>query len=169
MRGFDFYIGEGNNRGPGGVADIANRIVFGAGQDEWYPHEFVHIYINPLFPNAHHYFLEGYAAMLGGSKGHDLTWHMKRMNRYLEEHRELNLNDLLAFWHFDTATDPQYVFGGLLCRLALEKGGMPALKRLMSFGTEDKDFYKAVETVLGVKQEELNEFIRTKLSEYATR
>ncbi len=166
IRGFDFYIGEGNNRGPGGVADIENHIVFGAGQDEWYPHEFVHIYINPIFPYAHHYFLEGYAALLGGSKGHELLWHMKRMNQYLKEHQEFNLNDLLAFWHFDNTTDPQYVFGGLLCKMALEKGGLTALKQLMSFGNEDKDFYKAVETVFGVKQSTLNDFIRAKLSQY---
>jgi hypothetical protein len=168
MRGFDFYVGEGNNRGPGGVADIANRIVFGAGQDEWYPHEFVHIYVNPLFPNAHHYFLEGYAALLGGSKGHALSWHMKRMHQYLEEHPELDLNNLLAFWHFDNLTDPQYVFGGLLCELALQKGGLPVLKQLMSYGPEDKDFYNAVEMVLGVRQSHLNKFIRTKLTECAT-
>lgn len=169
MRGFDFYIGEGNNRGSGGLADIANHIVFGAGQDEWYPHEFVHIYINPLFSNAHHYFLEGYAALLGGSKGHELLWHMKRMNQYLETHPELDLNNLLGFGHFDNTTDPQYVFGGLLCKMALEKGGLPVLKQLLSFGQDDKDFYKAVETVFGVGQNTLNGFIRTKLAQYTTK
>jgi hypothetical protein len=165
MRGFDFYVGEGYNRGTGGVADIANRIVFGAGQNEWYPHEFVHIYVNPLFPNAHNYFLEGYAALLGGSKGHELLWHMKRLNQYLEEHPELDLNNLLDFWHFDTITDPKYVFGGLLCEMALQKGGLPALKQLMSYGSEDKDFYMAVEVLFGVKQNSLNKFIRTGLKE----
>ena len=169
MRGFDFYIGESYNRGVGGLTDVANRIVFGAGQNEWYPHEFVHVYINPLFPNAHHYFLEGYAALLGGSKGHDLSWHMKRMQHYLEQHRDLDLNNLLAFWHFDASTDPQYVFGGLFCRLALEKGGLPTLKQLFSIGDKDSDFYRAIETVFGVQQQKLNQFIRTKLAEYVTR
>jgi hypothetical protein len=169
MLGFDFYVGESYNRGVGGLTDVVNRIVFGGGQNEWYPHEFVHIYVNPLFPNAHHYFLEGYAALLGGSKGHELLWHMKRMQQYLEDHRDLDLNNLLAFWHFDSQTDPQYVFGGLFCRLALEKGGLPTLRQLFSFGTEDKDFYNAVETVFGIKQEKLNEFIRAKLTEYTAR
>jgi hypothetical protein len=167
MRGFDFYIGEGYNQGVGGVTDISNRIVFGAGQDEWYPHEFVHVYINPLFPNAHRYFLEGYAALLGGSKGHDWLWHTKRIQQYLEEHRSLDLNNLLAFSHFDDATGPIYVFGGLFCRLALEKGGLPTLRQLMSFGPEERDFYRAIETVLGVKQEELNQFVRAKVAEYS--
>ena len=96
MRGFDFYVGEGYNRGIGGVADITNRMVFGAGQNEFYPHEFVHIYVNPLFPKAHNYFLEGYAALLGGSRGHDLRWHVKRINQYLEEHPEIDSTTSLS-------------------------------------------------------------------------
>ncbi len=167
MRGFDFYVGESYNRGTGGLADVANRIVFGAGQNEWYPHEFVHVYVNPMFPNAHFYFLEGYAALLGGSRGHDLSWHVRRMQQYLNDHPELDLNDLLGFWHFDPQTDPKYVFGGLLCRLALDKGGMSTLRRLFSFGQKEKDFYDAIEAVFGVKQQELNRFIRTKLAAYA--
>jgi hypothetical protein len=166
LLGFDFYVGEGENRGTGGLADIRNRIVYGAGQNEWYPHEFVHLYINPLFPKAHYYFLEGYAALLGGSRGHELSWHMKRMQNYLDLHPDLGLDSLLTFSHFDSSTDPKYVFGGLLCRLALEKGGLPALKRLFSFGTEDDDFYNAVQTVLGIKQQDLNGFIRKELAKY---
>ncbi len=166
MRGFDFYVGEGYNRGTGGVADIANRIVYGAGQNEWYPHEFVHIYVNPLFPKAHNYFLEGYAALLGGSRGHELSWHMKRIEQYLEEHPDLDLNNLLGFWHFDAVTDPKYVFGGLLCEMALRKGGLPALKRLLSYGSDDKDFYAAIEDLFGVEQQSLNKFIRTGLKKY---
>lgn len=169
LRGLDFYIGESYNQGIGGLTDVANRIVFGGGQDEWYPHEFVHVYINPLFPKAHRYFLEGYAALLGGSKGHELPWHMKRMHQYLEEHPQFDLNNLLAFWRLDAQTDPQYVFGGLLCKLALEKGGLPTLKKLFSFGSGDKDFYNAIESVFGIKQQKLNQFIRTELAEYATR
>ncbi len=168
IRGFDYYVGEGYNQGPGGITNVANHIVFGGGMDEWYPHEFVHVYINPLFPKAHNYFLEGYAALIGGSKGHDLSWHMKRMQTYLEEHPELNLNNLLAFWHFDAATDPQYVFGGLICKLVLQEHGMDGLKRLFSFGKEEEDFYRAIESLLGVKQEELNSFLRENLAEYAS-
>jgi hypothetical protein len=169
LRGLDFYIGESYNRGVGGLTDVANRIVFGGGQDEWYPHEFVHVYINPLFPQAHRYFLEGYAALLGGSKGHELSWHMKRMQQHLDKHPELDLNNLLTFWHFDAYTDPQYVFGGLLCTLALEHGGLPTLKWLFSFGTQEKDFYAAVESVFGTKPQELNQFLRTRLAERTRR
>ncbi|HTX17906.1 MAG TPA: hypothetical protein VMG34_04520 [Bacteroidota bacterium] len=164
MRGFDFYVGESYNRGTGGLADVANHIVFGAGQDEWYPHEFVHLIVKPLFPNAHYYFHEGYAALVGGSRGHDIMWHMKRIKKYLDDHPELDLNDVLNFGHFDAETDPKYVFGGLICRLALEKGGETSLRALFSFGGDDKDFYAAVEAVLGVKQENLNAYLRRELA-----
>ncbi len=169
MRGLDYYIGEGNKRRPRGSADIANRIVFGGGQNEWYPHEFVHIYIDPLFPNSHEYFLEGYAALLGGSEGHELTWHIKRMHQYLLDHPELDLSDLLAFVHMDYSTDPQYVFGGLLCRMAEEQGGFPLLRNLMSLGRSDDDFYKAIQAIFGVGQKELNSFLRAKIAEYAAK
>ena len=166
MRGFDFYIGEGYNTGPGGVTDIVNHIVFGAGQNEWYPHEFVHVYINPLYPHAHHYFLEGYATLLGGSKGQDLRWHMQRMNRHLKEHPEIDLNSLLDFWHFDAVTNPQLVFGGLFCQLAIERGGLAELKQLMSYDSDD--FYIAIEKEFGVGKKDLNRFVREKLNAYAS-
>ncbi|MBI3363890.1 MAG: hypothetical protein HY033_03175, partial [Ignavibacteriae bacterium] len=165
--GLDFYIGEGNHARPGGFADTHNRIVYAGGENEWYPHEFVHIYINPLFPNAHGYFLEGYATLLGGHRGKSLSWHLKRMNQYLHDHPDLNLNDLFSFWHIDFTTDPSKVFGGLLCKMAEEKGGLPAVKKLFSFGSSNDDFYRAIEEMFGVKREGLNDFLRSTIAKYA--
>ncbi len=169
MRGLDYYAGEGNEQRPRGAADIVNRIVYRGGQNEWYPHEFVHICVDPLFTNGHDYFLEGYAAYLGGSGGHALGWHIRQMHRYLQDHPELDLSNLLTILHTDHATDPQYVFGGLFCRMAEERGGLPLLRRLLSSGKSDDEFYKAIETVLGVPQQDLNSFLRKKIAEYAGR
>ena len=167
--GFDYHIGEGNILRASGSSDARNRIVYGAGQGEYYPHEFVHIYLSPLFTNAHGYFSEGYATLLGGSKGHTLSWHIKRMDQYLQEHTDLNLDTVLTFWHMDYYTDPIYVFGGLLCKMAEEKDGLMMLKKLMSYGKSDEDFYKAVEAVFGVPQNKLNNFLRAKIAEYAAK
>ncbi|HYQ86245.1 MAG TPA: hypothetical protein VES59_03275 [Bacteroidota bacterium] len=167
--GFDYHIGEGNLRGASGSSDARNRIVYGAGQNEYYPHEFVHIYMSPLNLNSHGWFSEGYATLLGGSKGHELSWHLKRADQYLREHPQLNLDTVLAFWHMDYYTDPIYVFGGLLCKMADEQGGLPLLKRLMSYGKSDADFYRAVQAVFGVPQKSLNNFLRRKIAEYAAK
>jgi len=50
--------------------------------------------------------------------------------------------------------------------MALQKGGLPALKRLMSFGSHEKDFYLAIESHFGVQQQDLNKLIRAGLKEY---
>ncbi len=167
--GLDYHLGEGNIARPSGSSDARNRIVYGAGQGEYYPHEFVHVYMSPLFTNCHGYFHEGYATLLGGHKGHDLSWHIRRMDRYLMEHPALDLDTVLGFWDMDFQTTPLYVFGGLLCKMAEDKGGLPMLKRLMSSGKTDDDFYRAIEDIFGVPRTKLNGFLRSKISEYASK
>ncbi|MBI1803164.1 MAG: hypothetical protein HY033_12075 [Ignavibacteriae bacterium] len=164
--GFDYYAAEGNIRGPGGYTDVANRIIYAGGSDEWYPHEFVHIYINPLFPNAHHYFLEGYATLVGGSSGHDLSWHLRRNYEYLHVHPEVNV---LTFKGVDLHVYAQYFIGGLLCKMAEEQGGIPMIRKLMTYGKEDEDLYRAIQDIFGIDKEHVNDFLRKKLAEYATK
>jgi hypothetical protein len=115
--GFDYWPSEGNAKGPGGFVDSQNRIIYSGGSDEWYPHEFVHIYINPLFPKANGYFLEGYATLMGGSGGHELSCHLKRNYEYLKAHPEI---DALTFNGVDLQTPADYFIGGLLCKMAEE-------------------------------------------------
>ncbi len=167
LRGLDFYVGEGYNRGTGGLTDPANHMVFGAGQDEWYPHEFVHIVVNPLFPRAHPLFLEGYATMLGGSRGHDLSWHVEKLREYLGDHRDQKLDELLTSPRF--GSELRYAVGGLICRMAMEKGGLPALRQLFSISAQDGGCSRALETVLGVREQEFDRFMREVLAQQAGR
>ncbi len=162
LRGLDYYIGEGYNRGRGGLTDPANHMVFGAGQDEWYPHEFVHVVINLLFPGADPLLLEGYATMLGGSRGHDLSWHVEKLRQYLGNHPDQRLEDLLMSPRF--GAELRYAVGGLICRVAMEKGGLPALRRLFSVSAEDGSHSRALETVLGVREQEFDRFMKTVLA-----
>ena len=160
--GFDYWLVEENIIG--GWTDTDNHIVYAKGSNEWYPHEFVHIYINPLFPNANDYFLEGYATLMGGSAGHDLLWHIRRNFEYLKDHPEI---DVLSFKGVDKFVPAQYFIGGLLCKMAEEQGGLPLLKKLMSYGNKDEDLYRAIHDVFGVSKDGVNKFLRTKLEEFA--
>ena len=162
--GIDYVMTSGNIPRPGGYTQIQNHLVFAGGSNEWYPHEFVHIYINPRFPGANPYFSEGYAALLGGSRGHDLDWHIRRTNSYLQDHPGA---DLLSLNNIDFATGTVYVVGGLICRMADEKGGLDLLRKLFGYGGEEQDFYRAMKDVFGVEQNKLNQFLRDKISEYA--
>jgi len=164
--GFDYWPAEGNEIGPRGFTDSKNRIIYSGGSDEWYPHEFVHININPLFPNAHHYFLEGYATLVGGSSGHDLSWHLRRNYEYIKAHPEV---DALTFKGVDLHKPAQYFIGGLLCKMAQEKGGLPAIRKLMTYGSTDDELYRAIRDTFGVSKQDVNSFLRKKLAEYATK
>lgn len=164
--GFDYWPAEGNISGRRGFTDVHNRIIYSGGSDEWYPHEFVHVYLIPLFPNAHYYFHEGYATLVGGSQGHDLSWHIQRNYEYLKDHSDI---DVLSFKGVDVFVGPAYFIGGLLCKMADEKGGLSLIRKLMTYGPEDEDLYRAVRGVFGVSREHLNSFLREKLSEYASK
>ncbi|MGB6648020.1 MAG: hypothetical protein WBG01_05735, partial [Bacteroidota bacterium] len=164
--GFDYWPAEGNEIGPRGVVDTKNRIAYAGGSNEWYPHEMVHLYVFPLYPNAHHYFHEGYATLVGGSGGHDLLWHLKRNYDYLKANPEVNP---LTFKGVDLYVTAPYFIGGLLCKMAMEKGGIPMVRKLMTYGNEDEDLYRAIQDVFDVKKENVNDFLRLKLAEYTAR
>jgi hypothetical protein len=163
--GFDYWPAEGSVAGPRGFVDSKNRIIYSGGSNEWYPHEFVHIYVNPLFPNAHSYFLEGYATLVGGSGGHDLKWHIKRNYEYLKNHPEV---DVLTFRGVDQFRSAPYFIGGMLCKMAEEKGGLAGIQKLLTYGNHDADLYQAIRDSFGISKENINKFLMGKLAEYAT-
>jgi hypothetical protein len=158
LRGLDYSIGMGNKDKPSGMSDIDNNTVFAGGLGENYFHEVVHIYLNKLFPKSS--LVEGLAVFYGGSMGHDLKWHLTRLNDYLNHHTEINLNDLEKFWYMDNLTNPNSTILGLLCLMAYKNGGLDKLKRLMSY----QDTYIAIEKEFGIKRNVLNEYLRQQIN-----
>ncbi len=167
LDGLEFYMGMGNAFKVSGFTDQENNIIFSGGGGEYFPHEVVHIYLNPLFKNSNWILQVGLADLYGGSMGHSLGWHIKRLNNYLIVHPEINLDSLYKFWYMDNYTNPREVIGGFLCELAYKKGGIKELKKLLSFGSSENDLYKAIENVFGVKRKNFNFFIREKMKEYS--
>lgn len=127
---------------------------------ENYFHEVVHIYLNKLFPASQ--LVEGLAVFYGGSLGHDLKWHLTRLNDYLNQHPEINLNDLEKFLYTDNYTNPSSAIQGLLCYIAYQKGGLEGLKKLMSYD----DTYVAIEKEFGIKKDGLNKYLRQQIKVY---
>jgi hypothetical protein len=170
-RGLVYFMGYGNADAPSGRADPKNRIVFSGGLGEFFPHEFVHIYINPLYPNAHEYFLEGYATLLGGSHGASLPQLLKNADRYLRGHPEFNIDSLFQKTDpaatLDYVTGTHYAFGGLFCKMAEEKGGLAAIKKLFSYPNTSDGLYQALYDTFAVKKEDVGKWVREKVSEYA--
>ena len=163
IKGFDFLIGDSGDQVPTGKADTKNRIVYSSGLAEYYPHEFIHILLNPHYPNCHLWMNEGVATRFGMSRGENLTWHLKRVNQHLIEHQEIDLNNLLELRSLDQYTDYRYALGGFIIDEAYKKGGYVLLKKIMSSGKTDADFYNALEKYLGVKRQDINVWIRGEL------
>lgn len=161
LRGFDYEKGTSGTLLPEGKAD--DDKVYCAGLGEYYPHELIHVLIDPYYPNCHVWVHEGLATFLGGSRGQDLSWHIKRANDFLVQHPEIDLSNMLVLTTMDEYTDYRYVIGGLICELVYEKGGWELLKQFLNTGITDTDYYQAIEIFLNVKQKDLNEFLRAEL------
>jgi hypothetical protein len=164
LRGYDFHFENIGFEAPSGKADIANKIAYSNGCGEYYPHELIHLFLNPRYPNAHTWFIEGFCTYFGYSRGKTLDWHKQKLKNHLKNHPDIDLNNLLELANIDNLTDCRYVFGGYFIQLAYEKGGADMVKQLLSFGSSDEEFYKALETILGIKKNLLNEYIRINLN-----
>lgn len=161
LKGLDYYLGMGGTSKPRGKA--TDDKVYCGGLGEYYPHEVFHVQIDKHFPNNHFWASEGIATFLGGSRGESLDWHIVRTNAYLKTHPELNLNEMLNLSNLDSETSFHYVLGGLIAKKLFEKGGWNLLKELLNSGESAEDYYQAIEKHLGIKQTELNEYIRAEL------
>lgn len=161
LRGFDFTIGLGNRDKPTGISDDRDDIIYSAGNGENHFHEVVHIYLNRHFPKSP--LLEGLAVFYGGSLGKDLSWHLKRLNTYLIQHPEINLNQLEDFWRLDNYTNPGTAIEGMLCNMAFKKAGLAGLKKILSHPNMDEVFKEE----FGLTKNELNTWLRKTIAEQA--
>lgn len=163
IKGFDFVFGDNGEQLPSGKADSDNRIVYANGLNEYYPHEFIHILMNPYFPECHNWLDEGLATYLGMSRGKELSWHLARLQKHLVLHPEIDLNEMLELRTMDKYTDYRYVLGGFIMQKAFEKGGVELQRKMMCAGRSDEDFYCTIHENLNISKPELNSWIRQEL------
>ena len=160
LRGFDFTVAMGNRDKPSGMSDDVDNIVYCGGWGENYFHEVVHVYLNRRYPQSP--LREGIAVLYGGSMGHDVRWHIQRLNSYLQQHKEIDLNDPAAFYYLDNYTNPYSIICGMLCLDAYNKGGIAGLKKIMAYTSMDQLF----EQEYGVGPGGWNVFLRKMISDY---
>ena len=158
LRGCDYDIGLGNRDKPSGMSDDLDNMVFCAGWGENFFHEIVHLYLNHLYPKSP--LKEGIAVYYGGSLGHELSWHIPRLNKYLNDHKEIDLSKD-DFWYMDNYTNPWSTIKGMLCLMVYKKDGINGLKRIMT--------YKSLDEILDkeflVKSNDMNAFLRKAIAE----
>lgn len=165
VKGFDYVITMGNSN-ECGFYDSENKIVYATQfAAENHKHELTHI-INEYFPNANSLILTGLSAYFGeenAHKGKPLLFHIKRVNEYLKNHPEIDLNKPNDFWKLDEETNPQYVIGALICDIAIEKDGINMVKKILNNSKSDEDLLNFLEKEFKIKKGELNNYLRKKV------
>lgn len=169
--GFDYAYDMFNMDTTGGVSTVYSKIIYSGNGSEYYPHELVHLYVFSWMGNeysqSHDWFSEGIATYLGGSRGKELDWHLAVLKNYLDSIPKPDLSEMFELKQkIGNSTNLNYAVGGLLCKLAYEKGGMPAVKELLSSGQSNADFYRGVEQVLGVSKEDFGDFVYQEVEKY---
>ena len=160
LRGFDFAVDMGNRDKPSGMSDDVDDIVYCGGWGENYFHEVVHVYLNRRYPASP--LREGLAVFYGGSLGHDLRWHIKRVNEYLQVHKEIDLNKPQEFYYLDNYTNPYSTICGMLCMDAYIKNGISGVKRVMAYTSMEDIFMKEY----GVDRDGWDGVLRKMMVEY---
>jgi len=162
LKGFDYWLGMGGNTKPTGIA--GNGRVFCSGLNESYLHEPFHILTNNSKFKAHLWASEGVATFVGGSRGKSLYWHLCKLNKFLIEHKYINLSDtLLEMKTLDEYTDFRYAIGGIIAKRIFEKQSWQGISRLLSAGYTDQDYFSVIEEILGVNKNYLNKYLREEI------
>lgn len=161
LKGIDYYLGMNGDNTPKGKAS-GNKVYCG-GLGEYYTHEVFHALIDHNYTNSHFWASEGIATFLCGSRGQSLSWHITQANTYFKLHKDIDLNEILTLKNIDNITSYHYVIGGLIAKKIFEKGGWKLLIQLLNSGKTNTDYYKAINTYLGIKKENLNIYLRQQL------
>lgn len=166
LSGLEYNVGRSGEERPSGKS-APNNAVYAVGTGEYYPHEMVHLFVGPLYPGMYLWTGEGIAVYLGGSRGKPLTWHIRRTNNYLQNHPEIDLNNMLDLVTLDDYTEYRYVLGGAIIELIKQKEGWPGVKEFLKESTDKDSYYQAVKKHLGWKRKDINIKFRKMLSRLA--
>ncbi|MBI5477090.1 MAG: hypothetical protein HY964_10195 [Ignavibacteriales bacterium] len=162
IKGYDYwpwmYIDTTGGRAEGG------NTIFAANNSEWFPHEFVHFYTPEVGMGLLRQIIdEGCATYLGGTVGKSVEEILKTTNYFYKKYPERDiLYDLENNYRINGKMEVLYPVGGLICKLIDEKLGFEGFKQIYY----ETDFYKAIERVLGVKKENLADFLKNELARY---
>ena len=160
IKGFDFNFYMARSEYPGGLAYEQEKSIYSWGLDENYLHEFIHIYLNPIYPNTP--LKEGIATFYGGSMGTSYKEHLKRLNEYITKHPDTNITNPMEFYYMDERTNPQYIIQAFICRLVFSEKGINGLKQLLKIESMDEIFRSG----FFVEPDNQNKFIREQIKKY---
>lgn len=159
LLGFDFFFTGYTT----GIGMNDKRILLSPFGSEWYPHEFVHL----IVPNKerHGMINEGLAIWQGGVMKKTFAERVEIIADQLANNDTITFTDILNKkwgWQFVA----YYTTGAIICKLAYDKGGLAALKKLLDTPPDNDKLIKAICDLLDIDRNGLGNFIRTETLRY---
>jgi hypothetical protein len=173
-----------------GFALFDSRQIFYTKEGEKLLHEIIHIMIYDLRGNNNGFnFDEGVCSYFGDHQEHPFPFHAHRLKIFLNQNPQIDLGINLteaylddkqnyshdikwkeepygtATLYLDETTNFMYIIMGTICELAYKKGGINLVKKMIFEAQNDDKMYKVIENNLGIKRNEINEYLRAYLNE----
>ena len=170
LRGFDYapnmFFGRNGGLVYYGGKGNFEHLIYSANDNEYYPHELSHFYIDDYSThNTSRIASEGIATYLGGSSKNEMTYdyHLKILKNHLAN-KNSKITDYFAvetMKMIDSDVSTLYSTGSLLAKLIFEKKGLEGWKLFLDI--PEKDLIKGVSKILNIKSENLNSYLITEL------
>lgn len=168
MMGLEFFPYSYNPVQSGGMADGYNRILYAGNNSEYYPHELVHLYTNQKYRGQQHQWVdEGIAAMLGGSTGYKIEWHIQKLKEFLKANPDYDMSSLnvidKTIPNGEYTTDFMYAIGGFLMQQIYQNEGKKGLFDALQSGRSEDEYFALLEDKLCFKPDQFGHYIKEEM------
>lgn len=163
LLGFDFYFAGITT----GIGMNDRRILLSGMDSEWYPHEFVHLVV----PKSDRHWMveEGMATWVSEHPRWDMTFEegAKILSQALSKNDTITFKDIVnKTWGAQNASLYYYSTGAILCKLIYDKGGVSAIKKLLTTPHDDDQLTQTICELLKIKATDFDQFLRTEILKY---
>ncbi len=163
-----------------------NKIILSGGGGENYLHEIIHLLLSEIQHGRYIYFEEGLASYFSEHVGKPYSFHIGRFKEFLQQNSWIDLSKSLYGYSKDSTgsiiykpqSDDaemqliryrderstynfQYMIHAVICDIAFRMGSYDKVKELFRAKADnEQDFYRNVECILGIEQDDLNNYLR---------
>lgn len=160
LLGFDFYYAGYTT----GVSMEDKRILFSGMDSEWYPHEFVHLIVENK--NRHKMIEEGFATWNGGSMKLSFEENAKILAEQMATNDSIKFTDILnQIWGWQY--NAYYTTGAMICKLAYDKKGIAAVKKLLDTPNSDTILISELCGLFNINEKDLSVYLKNEILKYA--
>ncbi len=159
LLGYDFFYLNYTT----GITNKSRNQIFSSVNNEYYPHEFIHMILSDTNNYRGYIIEEGIASFLGEFNSPKYINQINNLAIDIKaKNISFNLTELLTGNIENISYQSVYPTGSLIVEIVFEKSGFVGLKSLINGNTSTPDeIYKSIKTITGLSKKQLeSEFLR---------